>query len=30
MNQFFMNETGKNLPEGYNYGPDGETILDLN
>lgn len=25
----FMTETGKNLPEGYNYGSDGETIIDI-
>jgi hypothetical protein len=24
----FMNETGKNLPEGYNYYSDGETLTD--
>jgi hypothetical protein len=24
----FMRETGKNLPEGWNYAQDGETILD--
>ncbi len=28
MNQNFMEETGKNLPEGWNYASDGETILD--
>jgi hypothetical protein len=28
MNRDFMEETGKNLPEGYNYAQDGETILD--
>lgn len=24
----FMNETQKNLPNGYNYAEDGETIID--
>lgn len=24
----FMDETGKNLPEGWNIGDDGETCLD--
>jgi len=28
MNQRFMTETGKNLPEGWNYAQDGETIID--
>lgn len=28
MKQEFMNKTGKNLPEGYNFGPDGETKID--
>jgi hypothetical protein len=28
MNEQFMDETGKNLPEGWNYGQDGETIID--
>ncbi len=28
MNQWFMEETGKNLPEGWNYLSDGETIID--
>lgn len=28
MNQQFMRETGKNLPEGWNYASDGETIID--
>jgi hypothetical protein len=28
MNQQFMDETGKNLPEGWNYAQDGETLLD--
>lgn len=28
MNQDFMRETGKNLPEGWNYACDGETIID--
>lgn len=28
MNQWFMEETGKNLPEGYNYASDGETVID--
>jgi len=28
MNQRFMAETGKNLPEGWNYAQDGETIID--
>lgn len=28
MNEEFMRRTGKNLPEGWNYASDGETILD--
>jgi hypothetical protein len=28
MNQQFMKESGKNLPEGWNYASDGETIID--
>ena len=28
MNQNFMDKTGKNLPHGWNYGQDGETIID--
>jgi hypothetical protein len=28
MNERFMEETGKNLPEGWNYASDGETIID--
>jgi hypothetical protein len=28
MNERFMDETGKNLPEGWNYSQDGETKLD--
>lgn len=28
MNQRFMSETGKNLPEGWNYASDGETVID--
>lgn len=28
MDEQFMNETGKNLPEGWNYASDGETLLD--
>lgn len=28
MNERFMDSTGKNLPEGYNYSIDGETIID--
>lgn len=28
MKQRFMDETKKNLPEGWNYGSDGETIVD--
>ena len=24
----FINETGKNLPEGYNYYSDGKTLTD--
>lgn len=28
LDQRFMEETGKNLPEGWNIGPDGETPLD--
>jgi hypothetical protein len=28
LNACFMDETGKNLPEGWNYAQDGETIID--
>lgn len=28
LDQQFMDETGKNLPEGWNYASDGETVLD--
>ncbi len=28
MDEMFMEETGKNLPEGWNYAQDGETIID--
>ena len=28
MNQQFMQETGKNLPEGWNYASDDKTNLD--
>lgn len=28
MNKDFMQETGKNLPEGWNFASDGETSLD--
>ena len=28
LNEWFMEETGKNLPEGWNVLSDGETILD--
>lgn len=28
MDNAFMDETGKNLPEGWNYAPDGETLMD--
>lgn len=28
MRQSFMDETGKNLPDGYNFDSDGETIID--
>lgn len=28
MNIQFMNKTGKNLPEGWNFAQDGETIID--
>lgn len=28
MNNRFMDKTKKNLPEGYNYAQDGETIID--
>ena len=28
MNHAFMEETGKNLPEGWNFAQDGETTLD--
>ena len=29
LNKRFMKETGKNLPEGWNYATDGETIIDM-
>lgn len=29
LNQQFMDETGKNLPEGWNFAQDGETTTDL-
>ena len=28
LNVMFMRKTGKNLPEGWNYAQDGETIID--
>lgn len=28
MNRRFMKETGKNIPEGWNYYSDGETTTD--
>ena len=28
MNEDFMNNVGKNLPEGYNFAQDGETVID--
>jgi hypothetical protein len=28
LNSLFMEKTGKNLPEGWNYAQDGETIID--
>jgi hypothetical protein len=28
MNERFMDETGKNLPDGWNYQSDGETTTD--
>jgi len=28
MDRYFMEETGKNLPEGWNIASDGETSLD--
>jgi hypothetical protein len=28
LNEQFMRKTGKNLPEGWNIGEDGETCLD--
>jgi len=28
LNKAFMRQTGKNLPEGWNIGEDGETCLD--
>jgi len=28
MDERFMDETGKNIPEGWNYAADGETITD--
>jgi len=29
MNQNFMEETGKNIPEGWNMASDGETSMDI-
>ena len=29
MNEKFMKETGKNIPEGWNYKSDGETTTDI-
>jgi hypothetical protein len=28
MNEAFMVQTGRNLPEGWNFAQDGETIID--
>ena len=28
LNEDFMNDTGKNLPKGWNFASDGETCLD--
>jgi len=28
INRRFMEKTGKNLPEGWNFAQDGETLLD--
>lgn len=28
MNKEFMDRKGKNIPKGYNYASDGETIID--
>lgn len=28
MNEQFMDSTGKNIPRGWNYAEDGETIID--
>lgn len=28
LNERFMDQTGKNLPEGWNYDQGGETIID--
>jgi len=28
MQQIFMDKTGKNIPEGWNYASDGETVVD--
>lgn len=28
LKESFMNNTGKNIPEGYNYKSDGETVID--
>lgn len=25
---FFMDDTGKNLPQGYNYNSEGEKVID--
>ena len=29
LNRRFMKDTGKNLPQGWNYSQDGETTLDI-
>lgn len=29
MNQRFIKETGKNIPEGWNFKSDGETTTDI-
>ena len=28
MQERFMDESGKNLPSGYNFASDGETVID--
>ena len=28
LNEQFMDETGKNLPEGWNFAQDGERVID--